>query len=100
MDAAKRLRAVKRGMKVLSERITRVREGIYPAEKAFVALAGLKHKLELEIVPVQLIPIGMTRQKLEKERKVLDDKIENLSNAEAEAMMEELQARLSKKEVS
>ncbi len=97
MDTAKRLRAVKRGMKVLSERITRVREGIYPAEKAFVALAGLKHALEVELTEVQYIPIGMTRQKLEKERKALDDKIENLSIVEAEAMMVELQARLSKK---
>ncbi len=97
MDQAKRLRALKRGMKVLSERITRVRESIYPAEKAFVALAGMKHKLELEIVPVQIIPTGMTREKLKKDQKVLDNKIENLTTAEAEAMMEELQARLDKK---
>ncbi len=97
MDQAKRLRAVKRGMKVLSERITRVREGIYPAEKAFVALAGVKHALEVELTEVQYIPTGMTREKLKKEQKTLDDKIENLSEAEAEAMMEELQARLSKK---
>ena len=94
MKPEKKVLAAKRGMRVLSERIVAARRALQPLEKAYTALHTLKYDAELQIVPVQKIPTGMTRAKQVDEEKKLRKFLDNMSPQQAHELFADLERRV------
>uniref|UniRef100_A0A6H1ZI31 Uncharacterized protein n=1 Tax=viral metagenome TaxID=1070528 RepID=A0A6H1ZI31_9ZZZZ len=95
MTPQKRRRAAVRGMNTLVLKIKPLKLKLIPMERAYLDLYHMKWDAEKEMTEVQTIPLGMTKKKLEEERRSLSERVETMSAAEATEMLAALERRLN-----
>lgn len=96
MKPEKCLHATKHGIANLQKKILPLRATLKKLESAQTYLSNLRYDADLHMKQVKVIPIGMTKKKLEdQERKFIKD-VEEMNDEEINDLLDKLERRINR----
>lgn len=96
MTPEKCLHATKRGIATLQKHILPLRAQLKKLESAQTYLSNMRYEADLHSKQVKVIPIGMTKKKLEEEERKFMKEVEEMGDEELNDLLDKLERRINR----